>query len=92
MWYGYWNSEDGAHYRPNHHYLRVSLLTVFILNITVTLLLLRFVPQYYSHLVKTVTGSSSHAVNIVWALILFTIGWNAIVYISYIVSYNYILH
>ena len=93
MWYGYWNSEDGAHYRPNHHYLRVSLLTVFILlNITITLLLLRFVPQYYSHLVKTVTESSSHAVNIVWALILFTIGWNTITYTVYFLSYGIVLN
>ena len=92
MWYGDWNSEDITEY-SSHHILRVCLLTAFILlNITVTLLLLRFVPQYYSHLVKTVTESSSNAVNIFWALILFTTGWNIITYISYIVSYNYVLH
>ena len=94
MWYGHWNSEDIIEYQySNHHMLRFCLLTAFILlNITVTLLLLRFVPQYYSHLVKTVTESSSHAVNIFWALILFTTSWNTLTYISYIVSYNYVLH
>ena len=49
-------------------------------------------PQYYSHLVKTVTESSSNAVNIFWALILFTTGWNTIASISYTVSYGIILH
>ena len=92
MWYGYWNSEN-FNQHSYHHLLRVCLLTAFIfLNITVTLFLLRFVPQYYSHLVKTVTESSSNAVNIVWALILFTIGWNITVYTIYIVSYGSILH
>ena len=92
MWYGYWNSKNLNHH-DYHHLLRVCLLTVFILlNITVTLFLLRFVPQYYSHIVKTVTESSSNAVNIVWALILFTIGWNTLVYIFYIVFYGSILH
>ena len=92
MWYGHWNSEDNPKY-SNHHVLRVGLLSAFILlNITVTLLLLRFVPQYYSHLVKTVTESSSNAVNIFWALILFTTIWNTFTYIFYIVSYNYVLH
>ena len=92
MWYGYWNSEEAAQHRSNHHFIRVGLLTAFILlNITVTLLLLRFVPQYYSHLVKTVTESSSNAVNIFWALILFTTGWNTIVYTLYIFSYSSVL-
>ena len=93
MWYGYWNSEEATNYTSRHHLLRVGLLTAFILlNITVTLLLLRFVPQYYSHLVKTVTESSSNAVNIFWALILFTIGWNTITYIFYFGSYGFILY
>ena len=92
MWYGRWNSENFNHHRY-HHLLRVCLLTAFIfLNITVTLFLLRFVPQYYSHLVKTVTESSSNAVNIVWALILFTIGWNITVYTIYIISYSTVLY
>ena len=92
MWYGHWNSENFNHHGYDHQ-LRVGLLTVFILlNITVTLLLLRFVPQYYSHLVKTVTESSSNAVNLLWALILFTTGWNTIVYTFYILSYGIILY
>ena len=49
-------------------------------------------PQYYSHLVKTVTESSSHAVNIFWALILFTTGWNTITYFFYFCSYGFILY
>ena len=38
------------------------------------------------------TKSSSHAVNIFWALILFTAGWNILTYIFYIVSFNDVLH
>ena len=92
MWYGHWNSEKFNHH-SYHHLLRVCLLTAFILlNITVTLLLLRLVPEYYSHLVKTVTESSSHAVNIFWALILFTTGWNTIVYSGYIITYSTVLY
>ena len=93
MWYGHWNSEEATLHGSNNHFLRLGLLIAFILlNITVILLLLKFVPQYYSQLIKTVTESSSNAVNIFWALILSTTGWNTIVYISYIVFYNHILH
>ena len=94
IWYGYWNSEDvETNHQDYHHLLRVGLLIAFtLLNITVTLLLLRFVPQYYNHTVKTLAKSSSHGINISWALILFIIGWNTMVYTFYIISYGFTLH
>ena len=94
IWYGQWNSEDIEINNQNyHHLLRVGLLIVFIiLNITVILFLLKFVPQYYNHLVKILAKSSSQGINISWALILFIIGWNGIVYTFYFISYGFILH
>ena len=93
IWYGYWNSGDVANYQDYHHLFRTCLWIVFILlNVTVTLLLLRFVPQYYNHLVKTVAKSSSHGINISWALILFATGWNIILYTFYTFSYGFILY
>ena len=97
MWYGLWNSDDPTHLdhidNP-HHFLRVTLLVTFILlNVIVALLLLRFVPQYYSHLAKSLSGSRfKQAENMFWTFILFIIGWNILVHMSYGYSYGVVLY
>ena len=95
MWYGRWNSEGIKHGRHHnyHHLLRVNLLVAFIfLNTTVVFILLRSVPQYYSHLAKTLHESSSLATSTFWAFVLIATGWNTIIYFFSFYLYGIVLH
>ena len=95
IWYGPWNSEEikPAGHHNYHHILRVNLLITFIfLNITVALILLKSVPQHYSHLAKTLCESSSNAANTFWAFVLLATGCNTLVYLSSVIFYGAVLH
>ena len=81
--YTYWEI-DGLDEYNSPHYIRIALLgTYILLNITVVLIMMGFIPHYYNRLTEVLAGGNHHASSVYWASVIVAV----VVNFCYILSY-----